>query len=103
MSRGQSFLRIPTRLSVITFLLLIAPAFAIQAHAQYTTAAGTPTFTTALPVEMGFTNVANGNLHIEIPLASFPQRGGLTYNARLVYDSLIWNIVNNTWQPSKHR
>jgi RHS repeat-associated protein len=100
MSRGQSFLRIPTRLSVITFLLLIAPAFAIQAHAQYTTAAGTPTFTTALPVEMGFTNVANGNLHIEIPLASFPQRGGLTYNARLVYDSLIWNIVNNTWQPS---
>jgi RHS repeat-associated protein len=49
---------------------------------------------------MGFTNVANGNLHLEIPLASFPQRGSLTYNARLVYDSLIWKVVSNTWQPS---
>jgi RHS repeat-associated protein len=75
--------------------MLVKPA-----EAQYTTAAGTPTFTTALPVEMGFTNVANGNLHIEIPLASFPQRGGLTYNARLVYDSLIWTIKSNQWSPT---
>jgi RHS repeat-associated protein len=75
--------------------MLVKPA-----EAQYTTAAGTPTFTTALPVEMGFTNVANGNLHIEIPLASFPQRGSLTYNARLVYDSLIWTISSNQWSPT---
>src|SRR4051812_38004514 len=75
-------------------------AFAKPAEAQYTTAAGTPTFSTAMPVEMGFTNVANGNLHIEIPLASFPQRGSLQYNARLVYDSLIWTISNNQWSPT---
>jgi RHS repeat-associated protein len=82
---------------VITCLMsmLVKPA-----DAQYTTATGTPTFTTALPVEMGFTNVANGNLHLEIPLASFPQRGSLAYNARLVYDSLIWKIANNAWQPT---
>jgi RHS repeat-associated protein len=29
-------------------------------------------------------------LHLEVPIASFPQRGTLTYNARLVYDSSIW-------------
>jgi hypothetical protein len=74
--------------------------FAKPAEAQYTTAAGTPTFSTAMPVEMGFTNVANGNLHIEIPLASFPQRGSLQYNARLVYDSLIWTISSNQWSPT---
>jgi RHS repeat-associated protein len=82
------------------WVVLAVAALATRAPAQYTTATGTPTFTTAVPVEMGFTNVANGNLHIEIPLASFPQRGSLTYNARLVYDSLIWTVQNNTWSPT---
>ncbi|HKW76518.1 MAG TPA: hypothetical protein VJN64_13400, partial [Terriglobales bacterium] len=81
-------------------LLLFLQVFISPAEAQYTTATGTPTFTTALPVEMGFTNVANGNLHLEIPLASFPQRGRLVYNARLVYDSLIWKISGGAWQAT---
>jgi RHS repeat-associated protein len=81
-------------------VLLLFSTSAVLANAQYTTAAGTPTFTTAIPVEMGFTNVANGNLHIEIPLASFPQRGSLIYNARLVYDSLIWKIDGTAWKPT---
>jgi RHS repeat-associated protein len=81
-------------------VLLLFSAAVVPANAQYTTATGTPTFTTAIPVEMGFTNVANGNLHIEIPLASFPQRGRLTYNARLVYDSLIWKIDGTAWKPT---
>src|ERR1041384_4809640 len=88
---------IAVRLSVISLLILIT---SMVAAAQYTAATGTPTFTTALPIEMGFTNVANGNLHIEIALASFPQRGSLSYNARLVYDSLIWKITSNAWQPT---
>lgn len=82
---------------LLTCMILV---FVTSANAQYTTSTGTPTFTTALPVEMGFTNVANGNLHLEIPIASFPQRGSLAYNARLVYDSLIWKISSNTWQPT---
>lgn len=57
-------------------ILLLGLQFSLKpAEAQYTTATGMPSFTTALPVEMGFTNVANGNLHLEIPLGSFPQRG----------------------------
>ena len=85
-------------ISVVMACMMLA--FIKPAEAQYTTAAGTPTFSTAMPVEMGFTNVANGNLHIEIPLGSFPQRGNLTYNARLVYDSLIWTISSNQWSPT---
>lgn len=64
---------------------------------------GAPSFTTALPVESGFLNVANGNLHQAIPLGSFPQRGARPYVAELVYDSRIWQIVtgsSNTWQPT---
>jgi RHS repeat-associated protein len=91
----------PIRIIALTLLFIVVWAGLVtQAYAQYTAATGTPTFTTALPVEMGFTNVANGNLHLEIPLASFPQRGTLSYNARLVYDSLIWKITSNAWQPT---
>lgn len=89
-----------SRFTILTIVALVVFGFAMSANAQYTTSAGTPTFTTALPVEMGFTNVSNGNLHLEIPLASFPQRGSLTYNARLVYDSLIWKMVGTAWQPT---
>ena len=52
---------------------------------------------------MGFINVANGNLHIEIPMAAFKQRAALNYNARLIYDSRIWQVVtgsSQTWQPT---
>ena len=90
-----------TRLdAIILMVVLSVSALVAPVEAQYTTAAGTPTFTTAFPVEMGFTNLSNGNLHIEIPIGSFPQRGSLPYNARLVYDSVIWKILGTTWQPT---
>lgn len=43
-----------------------------------------------IPVELGSVDSATGALHLEIPIASFPQRGGLSYNAKLVYDSSLW-------------
>jgi hypothetical protein len=47
------------------------------------------TFTTAVPVENGFFNAANSNLHLEIPwgAASYPQRGGRQNKILLIYDS----------------
>jgi len=94
---SASFFRVSALLTVV--LSTIIPASVARAQ-SYLNATGTPTFTTALPVEMGFVNVANGNLHLEIPLASFPQRGTLRYNARLVYDSSIWKNSGGTWQPT---
>jgi hypothetical protein len=72
-------------------------------QAQYLLQTGSPTFTTADPVELGFVNAANGIIHLEVPIASAPGRGKLGFAAKLVYDSRIWQIVNNgsnSWQPT---
>jgi RHS repeat-associated protein len=51
---------------------------------------GVPPFLTALPVESGWIGMANGNLHMEIPLASYRQRGRPPITLSLAYDSTIW-------------
>ena len=72
-----------------------------KAHAQsYLQNVGTPSFTTSLPVENGFFNLSNGNLHLEIPFASYPQRAGRQYRAALVYDSAIWAPGSSAWTPT---
>src|SRR5437667_12707327 len=71
---------------------LLAPSLRAQNYLGQT---GVPTFTTALPVELGFLNEGNGNLHLTVPLGSFPQRGSVPFAAGLMYDSSIWRIVNN--------
>jgi len=76
-------------------------AGAMQLSAQsYLQNIGVPTFTTKLPVENGFINAANGNLHLEIPLGSFPQRAGAPDKIVLMYDSAIWSPASGTWQPT---
>jgi len=47
--------------------------FSTTVQAQtYLNATGMPTFVTGSKVENGFINLGNGNLHLEIPLGSFP-------------------------------
>jgi YD repeat-containing protein len=53
-------------------------------------AIGIPSYTGMIPVESGFIKTANGALHLEIPLGTFPQRGGHQFTAALIYDSNIW-------------
>lgn len=94
-----------SRLLLQILVLGIVTSTCISARAQdYINGTGAPTFTTSLPVELGFVNVSNGNLHLEIPIASPAQRGPLAVNERLVYDSRIWSIVDNgtskVWQPN---
>jgi RHS repeat-associated protein len=76
----------------------------LDAFAQdYVSATGTPSFAVNIPVENGFINLTNGNLHLEFPLATHPQRGALSLNERLVYDSKIWmigNYSNYYWWPN---
>ena len=50
-----------------------------------------PTTAVTVPVERGFINLGNGNLHIEIPFTSYKGRGALSTNLRMVYDSMIWH------------
>lgn len=63
-------------------------------HAQsYLTSTGSPSFAAPYPAEMGTVDAASGNLHLEIPLGSFPQRGqNATFVPKLLYDSHIWTV-----------
>ncbi len=49
-----------------------------------------PAYSITVPVENGYIDLSNGNLHLEFPLATHPQRGALRLNESLVYDSRIW-------------
>lgn len=63
------------------------------ATTTYLNATGSPNFSVMVPVPNGYINLANGNLHLEIPIATQKQRGNLQLNERFVYDSRIWEIV----------
>jgi hypothetical protein len=70
---------------------------------------GVPPFLSAIPVENGSISMVNGDLHLEIPLGSIPQRGLPAIKLALVYDSLyvmdnfggccgvgpVWKFVNS--------
>ncbi len=102
-NRTQFAVQCAKRLGLLCALALAFGSLA-RAQVDYSLQTGAPTFTTPSPVEMGFANLANGNLHLEIPLGSFPQRGRIGFSARLVYDSLIWKVVSNGssrwWSPT---
>jgi RHS repeat-associated protein len=92
-------------LSLVFALALLLGASAMPAKAQsYLQNIGVPPFTTQLPVENGFVNVANGDLHLEIPLGSFPQRSGAPDKIVLMYDSTIWQPIMYSgvqgWRPT---
>jgi RHS repeat-associated protein len=81
---------------VISFSLSLA--FPSLLHAQnYLTMTGISSSTAPYPVEMGTVDAANGNLHLEIPLGSFPQRGGAAALVpKFVYDSHIWTVPTDS-------
>ncbi len=88
---------------IVFALLLWANPMPVLAQ-TYLQNLGLPPFTTALPVESGFINAATGNLHIEIPLGSFPERGGATDKVVLMYDSAFWTpyyswYTGSIWEP----
>jgi RHS repeat-associated protein len=90
---------------VACLLLVLICAAGLNCEAQdYSLQTGSPTFSVNQPVPYGFVNLANGNVHVEIPLASAPQRGRLAFAAKLVYDSRIWQIVHAggslVWKPT---
>ncbi|MGA2654123.1 MAG: hypothetical protein ABSF28_26680, partial [Terracidiphilus sp.] len=51
---------------------------------------GIPAAASTFPVEHGVVNLANGALHLEIPIVNYAQRGNVQLAATLVYDSNIW-------------
>jgi hypothetical protein len=62
-------------LAVIIVALLGPIATEVRGQ-SYLQNIGIPTFSQIVPVENGYINLSTGDLHLEIPLGSFPQRGG---------------------------
>jgi hypothetical protein len=86
-------------------MILLMAFTSLNAMAQnYLYGTGNPVWGINIPIENGFINVANGNVHMEIPIGSQAQRGSLPLTETLVYDSRIWAIVNTgtslSFQPS---
>jgi RHS repeat-associated protein len=83
----------------------VISALSVALPAQnYLTMTGISGSTVPYPAEMGTVDAANGNLHLEIPLGSFPQRGGSgSLVPKLVYDSHIWTVLSDgssyVWTP----
>ena len=87
-------MRTATRLSSFALVLLACVAAALGQTSQgYLNDLGNTPYGINIPVENGFINISNGNLHLEFPIASPPQRGALGLNERLVYDSRVWMFL----------
>ena len=83
--------------SAALWLLLLLVCLAGTTWAQdYVYAVGNPSFSVDIPIEDGYINVANGNIHLEIPISNVKQRGSLQHSSRLVYDSRIWKIIEDS-------
>ena len=89
--------------SWILFVVIAASA-AVQAQVSqsYLNDTGSTAYGIQVPVENGYIDISNGNLHLEFPMASQPQRGALTLNERLVYDSRIWMFSSFGTHGSYH-
>ena len=78
--------------------LLLAIAFlflgGISSAQNYLTSTGTPAFAAPEPAEYGFVDSSNGNLHLELPVGSYQQRGtNRPAQILLTYDAnKLWTI-----------
>lgn len=90
----------------ILFAVLVMGIFTQSAFGQnYLIATGSPSFGTPQPVALGTVDASSGNLHLSIPLGSYPQRGtSQPEPITLEYDSNIWTpevVVDwEQWEPS---
>jgi RHS repeat-associated protein len=86
--------------ALVTLLLVFATNVPTAKAQTYLQSAGSPSFSTRIPVQSGYVDAANGRLHLEIPMGSYPQRGGHPYNVSFNYDSNIWASTSMSWQPT---
>lgn len=91
---------LPVFIAVAALLVTHTETLRAQDVDTYFQSIGIPTYQTELPVESGYIRVANGALHLEIPLGSLPQRAGTQFKAALVYDSNLWYFTYPTNIPA---
>lgn len=77
---------------MIGALFVVGPLCCNASAQSYLTSTGASGFAVPYPAEMGTVDASTGNLHLEIPLGSFPQRGNAPLVPKLLYDSHIWTV-----------
>ncbi len=76
---------------LIFSLLAFTPSLRGQVNNNdYLDRIGMPSFAPLQTVDSGYVNIPNGNLHLEVPIGSFIQRGGKSLDVKLVYDSRVY-------------
>jgi len=104
LGNGLNFVGRFSSWGAICALCVIGPFCAVLSAQDYLTSTGVSSFSSPYPAEMGTVDAASGNLHLEIPLGSFPQRGGSApLIPRIIYDSHIWTLptdgTGHVWTP----
>src|SRR5882762_6690380 len=84
----------------LLFVLVLSSGVIAQSSSDYVDRVGLPNFAVVQPVEMGFINVANGNLHLEFPMTNIPQRGGKSMAVKLTYDSQLYGAGSSPFITS---
>lgn len=78
--------------------LLAFSATTLKAQGDPLQAIGIQPLSGQLPVPNGSVNISNGNLHLEFPVVSLPQRGARPLEITIVYDSNLWyQQSSNVW------
>ncbi|MBB5061442.1 RHS repeat-associated protein [Granulicella aggregans] len=67
----------------------------LRAQSDINTLISAPKGTPTIPVRNGSINLNTGNLQLDIPLVSMPERGGGPSTMSLRYNSMFWNGI--TW------
>src|ERR1043166_5381160 len=85
---------------------LIVPTFALAQTPNGVE--GAPAHAVQIPVPTGFIDAMNGHVHLEIPIASIPERNGDPLVAKMVYDSnryvyarfgsAFWSSTGSGWR-----
>src|SRR6266480_4562752 len=88
----------------ICFVILVLFQTANLFAEDYLSSPGFRSFTPMQNVESGAINLANGNIHIDIPVSSAPARGRFDNTQKLVFDGRFWQIMDigtqKLWEPN---
>ncbi len=100
LEKGPSWTTTGIRAALVCIAVLWSAAVGTaQTSTDYLLQTGAPSFTTLEPVELGFVNASNGNLHLEIRVLPTRERGSQAYIAHFIYDSRIWEASAGGWHP----
>ncbi len=94
-------MRMCVKAVLIAAVVLVGGVCSAQQNPAYYQT-GLPVNAAQVPIPLGAVNALTGNVHLEIPLASIPERNGIPFVAKLTYNAIPAPIINPNgggWTP----